>query len=95
MTNLSITHWEKKRGEKKQKTLLNILKYTLIYNFKIREFNFKIKDNFGTYLKHRQVSTQYFNINLTKFGQTNVKGENIFSFQVWGSVSFLQILRGM
>ena len=33
----------------------------------VREFNFKIKDNFGTYLKHRQVSTQYFNINLTKF----------------------------
>ena len=48
----------------------------------VREFNFKIKDNFGTYLKHRQVSTQYFNINLTKFGPTNVKGENIFSFQV-------------
>ena len=32
MTNLSITHWEKKRKKKKkkQKTLLNILKYTLI-----------------------------------------------------------------
>ena len=28
-----------------------------------------------------QVSTQYFNINLTKFGQTNVKGENIFPFK--------------
>ena len=55
----------------------------------VREFNFKIKDNFGTYLKHRQVSTQYFNINLTNFGQTNVKGENIFSFQVWSRVSFL------
>ena len=27
MANLSITHWEKKE---KQKTLLNILKYTLI-----------------------------------------------------------------
>ena len=40
-----------------------------------------------------QVSTQYFNINLTKFGQTNVKGENIFSFQVWGRVSFLQTSR--
>ena len=40
-----------------------------------------------------QVSTQYFNINLTKFDQTNVKGENIFSFQVWGRVSFFQISR--
>ena len=40
-----------------------------------------------------QVSTQYFNINLTKFGQTNVKVENIFSFQVWGKVSFLQTSR--
>ena len=40
-----------------------------------------------------QVSTQYFNINLTKFGQTNVKGENIFSFQVWSRVSFLQTSR--
>ena len=58
---------EKEKGKKRQKTLLNILKYTLILNFKIREFNFKTKDNFGTCLKHRQVSTQYFNINLTKF----------------------------
>ena len=33
------------------------------------------------------------NINLTKFGQTNVKDENIFSFQVWGRVSFPQTLR--
>ena len=61
MKNLSITHWEKKgkkeKKKKKQKSLLNILKYTLIYNFKIRDFNFKIKDNFGNYLKHRQVST--------------------------------------
>ena len=40
-----------------------------------------------------QVSTQYFNINLTKFGQTNVKGEKIFSFQVWGRVLFLQTSR--
>ena len=40
-----------------------------------------------------QVSTQYFNINLTKFSQTNVKGENIISFQVWGRGSFLQISR--
>ena len=47
----------------------------------MREFNFKIKDNFGTYLKHRQVSPQYFNINLTKFGQTNVKGEIFFPFK--------------
>ena len=69
------------------------MKYTLIKNFKIREFNFKIKVNFGTYLKHMQVSTQYFNINLTKFGQTNVKSENIFSFQVWDRVSFLQTSR--
>ena len=77
----------KEKGEKKkQKTLLNIFKYTSIYNF-------KIKDNFGTYLKHKQVSTQYFNINLTKFGQTNVKDENIFSLQVRGGVSFLQTLR--
>ena len=40
-----------------------------------------------------QVSTQYFNINLTKFGQTNVNGENSFSFQVWGRVLFLQTSR--
>ena len=40
-----------------------------------------------------QASPQYININLTKFGQTNVKGENIFSFQVWGRVSFLQTSR--
>ena len=63
-------------------------------NFKIRKFNFKIKVNFGTCLKHMQVSTQYFNINLTKFGQTNVNGENIFSFQVWGSVISSNLKKG-
>ena len=40
-----------------------------------------------------QVSAQYFNINLTKFGQTNVKGENSFSFQVWDRVLFTQTSR--
>ena len=34
-----------------------------------------------------------FNINLTKFGQLNVKGESVFSLQVWGGVSFPQTLR--
>ena len=41
-----------------------------------------------------QVSTQYFNISLTKFGQTNVNGENIFSFQVWGSVISSNLKKG-
>ena len=34
-----------------------------------------------------------FNINLTKFGQSDVKGGRIFFLQVWDEVSFPQISR--
>ena len=36
------------------------------------------------------VSTQNFNVNLTKFVQSDVKGKNIFFLQIWSGVSSLQ-----